>query len=267
MSSARHGKWLRPMQAAGFRYALMLIMLPVTAAAACDAPVLGEGRVANVADVRSFTLADGREVRLAGIDAPAKNSSANERGRAALSAMISGKVVTLRGSKPPDRYGRLVGYAFESSAQESFQLSIQSQLVAQGLALASINVVEAGCSDDLKISERTAREAKKGLWASSTAIKSAEKPEDILAEVGQYVVVEGRTLSVRQAGGTVYVNFGRRWTRDFAVTISRRRMAAFEAAGFGAKALENRRIRVTRPAAMGPSGRASKRWHRIRSNL
>ena len=57
-------------------------------------------------------------------------------------------------------------------------------------------------------------------------------------------MVEGKVLSVRQAGATTYVNFGRRWTRDFAVTISRRVWPAFEAAGISLKSLENKRIRV-----------------------
>jgi len=57
-------------------------------------------------------------------------------------------------------------------------------------------------------------------------------------------VVEGKVLSVRQAGATTYLNFGRNWTRDFAVTISRRMMPAFEAAGLLPKSFENRRIRV-----------------------
>ena len=50
--------------------------------------------------------------------------------------------------------------------------------------------------------------------------------------------------SVREAGATLYINFGRRWTQDFAVTISRRNMAAFEAAGVPFKSLERKRVRV-----------------------
>jgi hypothetical protein len=41
-----------------------------------------------------------------------------------------------------------------------------------------------------------------------------------------------------------YLNFGRNWTRGFAVTISRRALPAFETAGIALKSLENRRIRV-----------------------
>jgi hypothetical protein len=65
-----------------------------------------------------------------------------------------------------------------------------------------------------------------------------------LADVGRFGVVEGRVLSVRQAGTVTYVNFGRRWTEDFAVTVSRRMIAAFETAGIMLKSLERRHIRV-----------------------
>jgi len=57
-------------------------------------------------------------------------------------------------------------------------------------------------------------------------------------------VVEGWVLSVRQAGATTYLNFGRNWTRDFAVTISRRMLPALESAGIAVNCLENKRIRV-----------------------
>ena len=49
---------------------------------------------------------------------------------------------------------------------------------------------------------------------------------------------------MRQAGATTYLNFGLNWTRDFAVTISRRALPAVEAAGIVPKSLENRKIRV-----------------------
>ena len=74
--------------------------------------------------------------------------------------------------------------------------------------------------------------------------KNAEIPDDILAGIGQFAVIEGKVLSVRQAGTTTYLNFGRNWTRGFAVTISRRTMPAVEVSGLALKSLENRRIRV-----------------------
>jgi hypothetical protein len=96
----------------------------------------------------------------------------------------------------------------------------------------------------LMAAEATARQAGRGIWADPTAIKNTESPGDILAGIGRFMVVEGKVLSVRQAGATTYLNFGRNWTRDFAVTISRRVLPSFEAAGVALKSLENRRIRV-----------------------
>ncbi|MGY4300022.1 hypothetical protein ACVWXN_008117 [Bradyrhizobium sp. i1.4.4] len=92
--------------------------------------------------------------------------------------------------------------------------------------------------------ETEARRQKKGNWADPSAIKNAESPDDILAGIGRFMVVEGKVLSVRQAGAMTYLNFGRNWTRGFAVTISKRTQPALENAGITLKSLENRRIRV-----------------------
>ena len=117
-------------------------------------------------------------------------------------------------------------------------------MLAQGEALVSGTVTDKDCASALTAAEAAARQAKRGTWADPAAIKNAESPGDILAGIGRFTVVEGKVLSVRQAGATTYLNFGRNWTRDFAVTISRRVLAAFEAAGIVPKSLENRRIRV-----------------------
>jgi hypothetical protein len=116
--------------------------------------------------------------------------------------------------------------------------------LAQGAALASPTVTDKGCALVLAVAEAEARRAKLGAWGTPTAIKNAESPGDILAGIGRFTVVEGNVLSVRQAGATTYLNFGRNWTQDFAVTISRRTLPLFEAAGIALKSFENKRIRV-----------------------
>ena len=108
----------------------------------------------------------------------------------------------------------------------------------------SAEIADKECEGILMMAEAQARQAKKGVWNGSTAIKNAEIPDDILTAIGRFAVVEGRVLSVRQAGTTTYLNFGRNWTQDFAVTISRRTLPAIEAAGIALKSLENRQIRV-----------------------
>jgi endonuclease YncB( thermonuclease family) len=220
--------------------ALMLVAVAAgpAFAAGCAFESLGEGRVAAVIDARSFRLEDGREIRLAGIE-PVVSENTNRS--SALSAIVAGQDVTLRGADDtPDRYGRQPAFVYLSPSDTL----VQGLLLSQGEALAAADVTDKDCAAELNTAEAAARQAKRGTWADPTAIKNTESPGDILAGIGRFTLVEGKVLSVRQAGATTYLNFGRNWTRDFAVTISRRMMPAFAAAGIDLKSLENRRIRV-----------------------
>jgi endonuclease YncB( thermonuclease family) len=208
------------------------------AAAGCWFEPQGEGRVADVVDARSFRLDDGREVRLAGIE-PVAAEAADRR--SALSAIIGGREVTLTGADDtPDRYGRQPAFVFLAASE----VSVQEQLLAQGEALVSGGLTNKDCAAAMMAAEATGRRSKSGIWADPSAIKNAESPGDILAGIGRFTVVEGRVLSVRQAGATTYLNFGRNWTQGFAATISKRAEPAFETAGIVVKSLENRQIRV-----------------------
>jgi len=217
-----------------------LIAASPARAAECNFEPQGEGRVATVIDARTFRLADGREVRLAGIE-PVTTTATNVNRGSALAAIVAGRDVTLRGQDDtPDRYGRQPAFVFLDGADTP----VQSLLLAQGEALVSTDVTDKACAASLAAAETEARAARRGTWADPSAIRNAESTGDILAGIGRFTVVEGTVLSVRQAGATTYLNFGRNWTRDFAVTISRRMLGAFEAAGIAPKSLENRRIRV-----------------------
>jgi endonuclease YncB( thermonuclease family) len=209
-------------------------------AAGCAFEPQGEGRVAAVIDARSFRLQDGREIRLAGIEPVITDGTKADR-TAALAAIVADREVSLRGQDDsPDRYGRQSAMVFVAPSDTP----VQAQLLAQGDALVSTDVIDKDCAAILTAAEAVARQAKRGTWADPAAIKNTESPGDILAGIGRFTVVEGKVLSVRQAGATTYLNFGRNWTQDFAVTISKRMMAAFGAAGIVPKSLENRRIRI-----------------------
>ena len=216
----------------------MLAPISAALAAPCSFEPQGEGRVAAVIDARSFRLTDGREIRLAGVE-PVSLEAA--RRTMALSGIIAGRDVILRGvDDAPDRYGRQTAFVFVAGEEDS----VQAALLAQGEAFAAADIPDKNCAGALLAAESAARAAKKGIWAGSSATKNAESTGDILAGNGRFMLVEGRVLSVRQAGATTYLNFGRNWTRDFAVTISRRVVPSLEAAGMAPKSLENRRIRV-----------------------
>jgi endonuclease YncB( thermonuclease family) len=209
-------------------------------AAGCAFEPQGDGRVATVIDTRSFRLQDGREVRLAGIEpVPAETPAANRP--PALAAILTDREVRLRGDDDtPDRYGRQPAFVFLVPSETL----VQAELLARGEALVAATVTDKECAGVLMAAEAAARQARRGIWSSPAAIKSTESPGDILTGIGRFTVVEGKVLSVRQAGATTYLNFGRNWTRDFAVTISRRVLPVFEVAGIVPKSLENRRIRV-----------------------
>jgi endonuclease YncB( thermonuclease family) len=260
----RRGGFVTALLPCGFM--LVVATATPTAAAGCAFEPQGEGRVAAVIDARSFRLQDGREVRLAGIE-PGGAGQGNANRAPALAAIVMGRDVTLRGEDDmPDRYGRQPAFVFLAGSESP----VQSLLLAQGEALVSATVADKDCASALLAAETAARDAKRGTWADPAAIKNAESPGDILTGIGRFTVVEGKVLSVRQAGATTYLNFGRNWTRGFAVTISRRATAALEAAGIIAKSLENRRIRVRgwvearggRGLKCSARGRLS-RWARI----
>jgi endonuclease YncB( thermonuclease family) len=209
-----------------------------SALAACEFAFQGDGRVASVLDAKTFRLEDGREVRLAGLELAADDA---DRGKATLASLIASRDVALHGfDDTPDRYGRQPAFVVLKGSTTP----IQFELLARGEAMASVTVSDKACSSALLEAEAAARAARRGIWAGSAALKNTERPDDILAGRGRFAVVEGTVSSARLAGATFYVNFGRRWTRDFAVTISRRMMPSIEAAGIDLKSLKDKKVRV-----------------------
>ena len=156
-----------------------------------------------------------------------------------------GALVTLKQAEPQktDRYGRLVAYAFVRHGD--VEHLVQADLVGAGYARVAARVGNLACATELLSRELAARAAKLGLWASSYYdLLRADNPTDVLAEQGHFALVEGKVLSVRESGATIYVNFGRRWTEDFTVTILKRNERNFTAAGLEPKTLAGRQIRV-----------------------
>ncbi|RJF75897.1 thermonuclease family protein [Rhodopseudomonas palustris] len=218
--------------------ALVLLMSCSCMHAGCaDLPVQGNGIVATVDDPRSLRLDDGREIRLAGLETePAHNAATI----AAVSA-LRGRRVTLHGiDDSPDRYGRQPAYL----VVEGETMSVQEALLREGHAAVGLGIGSAECRAELLAAETAARDARLGLWAEPGVLLQAGDGEALLARAGRFTVVDGRVLSVREAGSMIFLNFGRRWTRDFAVTISKRILGSFEAAGISPKSLDHKRIRV-----------------------
>jgi endonuclease YncB( thermonuclease family) len=204
----------------------------------CDPEVVGSAAVRSVADGRTLTLTDGRDVRLAGIEVPSDNGAVP---RAALEKLVAGKDVRLLKMGPDtDRYGRFVGGIAGSDGRP-----IQLELLNKGHAMVAGNAGHTGCAAAFLSAEKAARTSGAGLWgAAYYPPKDADDPKGILALRGRFAVVEGNVLSVRESGGTIYVNFGRRWTEDFTVTALKRNERTFAGAGLTLKQLEGRRVRI-----------------------
>jgi endonuclease YncB( thermonuclease family) len=218
-----------------FATAAMALVSGATAQEACKLPGLGTATVASVRDGRTLLLTDGRELRLAAIEA-------DDASRAALDTLAAGKMLRLEKLGPEqDRYGRLVAIAYTDDARES----LQQVMLAQGQARVSGRVGNRPCAELLLKAEHTARATVRGIWADPNfAPLPSHDVTRITAVRGRFALVEGKVLSVRESGATIYVNFGRRWAQDFAVTILKRHRRDFAAAGIEPKELEGRRIRV-----------------------
>lgn len=217
----------------------------------CGADEIARATAARVEDGRTFMLADGREVRLAGIEVPPlpvpQNSAAAPGGAAAKNALdaLAGddNVVLRRAETDTDRYGRVVAYAY--TERDGDELFVQGELVASGFARVGGRIGSRACAADLLKREAAARAAGLGLWADPYyAVLDAGNPVDVLAQKGRFALVEGEVVSVRESGATVYVNFGRHWSQDFAVTVLKRNERTFMAAGLDLNGLAGRRVRV-----------------------
>jgi len=220
-------------------------------ASACGGEEIARGTVSRVADGRTFVLGDGREVRLAAIEVPLLPlpqqpglAPGGAAAKAALDALVGGDNVVLRRAQETiDRYGRTPAFAY--AVRDGEEIFAQGELLAAGYARVGDRAGPRACALELLAREQAARAARLGLWADPYyQVLDAETPADVLARRGRFALVEGKVVSVRESGSTIYVNFGRRWSEDFSVTILKRNERNFSAAGLDLKGLAGRRVRV-----------------------
>src|SRR5262245_2126824 len=108
-----------------------------TAQDSCKLTDLGTAVVAGIRDGRTLLLTDGRELRLAAIEA-------DDASRAALNTLAAGRTLRLEKLGPEqDRYGRVVAFAYPDDTQES----LQQVMLAQGHARVSARVGNRPCAE------------------------------------------------------------------------------------------------------------------------
>ncbi len=218
--------------------------LPGHAASVSPCVLAGSAETAAVRSAlggATLILADGREVLLAGIEIPTEGPGA-ELSHSLLRDWTQPATVELHPtSQGPDRYGRIAAQVFRPGGRTS----AQQDLVEAGAARAGLRAGSPACAAALQAAERRARHARAGLWGGSHyVIGNAGRPKEVLAQRGRFSLVEGKVVSVRESGPVIYVNFGRRWSEDFTVTVLKRSERAFAAAGLDLKGLAGRSVRV-----------------------
>jgi hypothetical protein len=137
----------------------------------------------------------------------------------------------------------VVAYAY--AVRDGEELFAQGEMLASGVARVGDRVGSRSCAAELLEREAAARRARLGLWADPYyEVLNAETPADVLARKGRFALVEGKVVSVRESGATIYVNFGRRWSEAFSVTVLKRNERNFAAAGLDLSGLTGRLVRV-----------------------
>jgi endonuclease YncB( thermonuclease family) len=165
--------------------------------------------VSGIAEDGTLALADGRSVKLAGIDLPQPDAS--------KFAGVAGRSVTLHyGATRIDRYGRVLALvAFEKGS------SLQELLIAEGAARVVPSADMRLCMDEWLIAEARARAARLGLWRDPAyAVRRADDLDGLDPLDGSYQLVEGVVRSVAKIRGRIYFNFGEDWRTDFTVTVA-----------------------------------------------
>jgi endonuclease YncB( thermonuclease family) len=218
-----------------------LALLVVLAAAACGGDPLdrlaeGErGRVEAVFMGGTFRLADGTEVRLAGLDVPGREDPGGPRAQAALARLIEGRDVgLLYGGPRRDGYDRALAHARTVGGRRW----VQGALLDAGLARVRTRAEDRAMATEMLRREARARAKGQGLWAD--AAWRVLLPD----EVGPgFVLVEGRAgEAVRSRAGLQVRLAG--VVREVRVTVPRKAAADLEAAGAPVAAWPGRLLRI-----------------------
>jgi len=200
---------------------------------------------AGARDGATLRLADGREVRLAGIVAANDldgDRGAVERASAALDRLVAGKRVLLYPSRGGnDRHGRILAQVALADSDAPW---VQGLLVADGIVRVGPEAGEPACSEALIAKERAARAAGAGLWTEPRfSVESASNLPALNAAIGRFALVEGTVVRVGETTSRTYIDFGRRYRESFTIVIPREARAAFRAAGIDLASLRGKRIR------------------------
>lgn len=170
----------------------------------CPAPgKLPQVRVERVVDGDTLRLADGRSVRLIGLNAPERARDGRpaqafaEAARKRLQALVAtndGRVGLRQGEPARDHYGRTLAHAYDAAGR-----NLEAQLLAEGLAYLVAFAPDGGLVGCQQVAERQARSNRLGLWQQDQLVT----PQAIKG--GGFALVRGRVASVQRNRGGLWL--------------------------------------------------------------
>lgn len=193
--------------------------------------------VASVSDTLELRLADGRLLRLAGLDPPRAtpaDPALPAKARAALEAWVAGGAVTMRIlAAEPDRWDRnpvLLFHPAPTTASSPAATSAGAALLEGGWARARPERAVHDCFAVFLEQEEAARAARHGLWGDPRyAVLDPDDDAAVAGQTGGMAIVEG-LLRVHDSHGALYLTLGRDpW--GLTAVLSRRTAARFAKAG------------------------------------
>ncbi len=187
--------------------AFFIGLLGLPAQAACPLPGhLPVFEVKRVFDGDTLRLADGRNVRLIGLNTP----ELSRQGRAAqpfavkaqkrLEQLIranAGQVALKIGEPAKDHYGRLLAHAFADNGR-----NIEEQLLAEGLGYQVVFAPATRWAQCQQMAERRAREEGRGLWRQPRLLTPAQ------VDSGGFALIRGKVLRVERNRGGIWLEMG-----------------------------------------------------------
>ncbi len=183
---------------------LCLACFATTGAAACP-PIDGPAfRVRQAFDGDTLRLADGRKVRLAGVDTPELGhdgapdepyAQAAHRFMQELLEKNHWRVRLTAARERKDRYGRTLGYVAGTDGTD-----LQTALLERGLALTTLLPPNLSRLDCLKAAESRARRARRGLW------RLLPKDPHHLKGAPRHLFVRGRVRRVGRSRKSLWID-------------------------------------------------------------
>ncbi|MSO88976.1 MAG: thermonuclease family protein [Rhodospirillaceae bacterium] len=231
---------------------LILAVAPPSAVETATLVQDGIGTAREIVDGDTLVLADGRSVRLVGIQAPKLPlGRANfptwplaEQARAALSDLTLGRRLTLSfGGARADRYRRVLAHLhIESQTRGQPGIWVQGEMLRLGLARVYTFADNRAMAAEMFAIERAARAARRGLWSDD--YYRVLNPEETAGLVDTFQIVEGIVLKVQTVGGRTYLNFGPDYRTDFTASIPSSARRLFTAARIDPQLYAGSRVRI-----------------------